>query len=1033
MSSTSKGMEMETEFPDEPAAAGFRLYKLETSEGKQCSLLQAPTVLEGLGSNPSDTFNILMADVSSSMCSFWSHVVEGWTTYIENKLSGVTKLFVFNQTVTFLRDGTTLLSEDNQGGCTNITKALRTVKDEVEKCTQSFIQVFIITDGGHSSGSPLPEDVIQEMRSPPGKTVNVYLLGISSSFPVNYSIDIRSRLHSGSANLPPLYWAKHSEEIVEQMAEIGSDMGSHVKMVLNQEGFKLPGLPGTQLIHRGEWLYIPKAPEELVGLKVSINDEEERKIPIATLETTIYTLLDHVFPQWNSVLIQQHRKKEQVPKEVFGLMDSLFKMNMEKVQKASSDLHTTIKERLMNKEERTLEMRYKTMMNMSRTVIEVEGKYMDEIELANNILKSTVSGGKYDTKVLKIRGRGLDDYDKDKEEFFNIYKKQEELIRALPQPQPEDCCRITMSSTLSDLQDQDFPLLKDEDKFTMMKTFTMSGIPAYAPIRDATKINSWTLSIRQILVTPFTVLSQRAIEAFAEMEGADKLGSANKDVKLKADDDTSRFNIVIPIVPAYAAAALKPLVRSNLYAMLTTFSILKDPHIIDYSAHLAALGCAWVKSIAEHPPPSRPGYITDRLASIVATTELYMDRKSITHYLEVLGNTPNKALMTEATDPTNNQTVKCESLVKPLFLLGMRKDKFTTPQLTAILGLLLAEFVGRCLSKYKDAEANATPFSDFFAAELSESAKREEWLTKQSQSLIEEFNSSCGDLLKKFYAPETVKKAFDNFVKGKSATLGDRLINNITLTLNMEKVKHLKYIASCGDVTFHTFKAWAQEMGVPEENILAAYDPSQLTVNVCEALSFRSSKERLDRKQRSYSECMEHIRSQVTKENEKALLENLKMKESEVVGQWKTQYMKVHESLVLPLTLQQVVSQAQTHKIDVTEETFSQVYRYDAKTGLLRNACQIPGCPYYLFPSSKFNQHLAVERAAGKFPHSLHKVSRELNSESVDKVLDLVISGEHSGQNGRKKQVISETLSLQKLKSDIEELLKVYSGLSALN
>lgn len=60
-------------------------------------------------------------------------------------------------------------------------------------------------------------------------------------------------------------------------------------------------------------------------------------------------------------------------------------------------------------------------------------------------------------------------------------------------------------------------------------------------------------------------------------------------------------------------------------------------------------------------------------------------------------------------------------------------------------------------------------------------------------------------------------------------------------------------------------------------------------------------------------------------------------------------------------------------------------------------------------------------------------MSRELKTENVDKVLDLVISGEHSGQNGRKKHPISETYSLQKLKSDVEELLKLYNSVSALS
>lgn len=65
---------------------------------------------------------------------------------------------------------------------------------------------------------------------------------------------------------------------------------------------------------------------------------------------------------------------------------------------------------------------------------------------------------------------------------------------------------------------------------------------------------------------------------------------------------------------------------------------------------------------------------------------------------------------------------------------------------------------------------------------------------------------------------------------------------------------------------------------------------------------------------------------------------------------------------------------------------------------------------------------------------SLHlQVSRELNSESVEKVLDIITSGSYTGQSGRKKQPISETLSLESLKSDIKELMKVYNGMSGLN
>lgn len=58
----------------------------------------------------------------------------------------------------------------------------------------------------------------------------------------------------------------------------------------------------------------------------------------------------------------------------------------------------------------------------------------------------------------------------------------------------------------------------------------------------------------------------------------------------------------------------------------------------------------------------------------------------------------------------------------------------------------------------------------------------------------------------------------------------------------------------------------------------------QVMMYVCEALSFRSSKERLDREQWSYDECMEHVKSQVTRENGKSLLESLKVKVCKVLS-----------------------------------------------------------------------------------------------------------------------------------------------------
>ena len=649
---------------------------------------------------------------------------------------GKTSLFAFNTKVDHLRDGTQLCHhKDKVQGGTNITKALKKVRQEVDNCKENFVQVFIITDGDHGGDSPLPEVEINHMKAPPGKTVNVYLLGITEYFPVNYSIDIRSHLHNGKANMPSLYWAKDKTDIPEQMMAIGEDLKmSNMKMTLNHEGYILPGLDSIPTIHSGEWMYFPKAPEKFVDLKVTINSEE-RKIPNDNVtDVGINILLEYLYPQWNNVLIQQHRKKLFVPKETFNLMDSLFNATMNKLKQPPCGNEGGVKARLVRKYLKGHEIQYLTMKNKSRTVIEVEGKYENEMELADNILMSTVSGCKYDTKNLKLRGHNTDDFERDIENFSTIYKKIEADIKALPTPHPDECCRVTMSSTLLDLQDNEFQLMLEDGKYELLRNFTMTGIPAYAPVRDSSQINVWTLAISHMLVMPFTILSQRAIEEKVRVEGsANSLGFIDKEVQMKADDEKSRFNIIIPLVPAAASTVLKPIVRSNLYAIMSTFCILKNPHIIDYSAHLAALACAWVRSVFDHPPAKRPEYVKDRLAALTATAELYMDRKSVLTYLKGIFTAPRQALMTESKENVDEQTIKCESLVKPLFFLGLRKDKVKPDQMQVLLRMLLAEFVGRCLSNYKTNDTNAMPFTDFFAAELNDPKEKEKWLLKTSE------------------------------------------------------------------------------------------------------------------------------------------------------------------------------------------------------------------------------------------------------------------------------------------------------------
>lgn len=1016
---------------EETVEEDFQLYGIQEAYGERHCVLRIPRKLPPYYCSEDtaatlDIFNILMADVSGSMLAYWPHVVTGWQRNIMNKLTGKTKIYVFASRVDFIREGTNLTEADNLGGGTNLTAALKTVREEVHNCSESNVRVFIVTDGQHGYGDPLPETEITKMMAPPGKTVTVYLLGIGTYFPVNYSIDIRSQLHNGNANIPSLFWAKSILDIVDQMAIIGDELySSLVTLELNIEGSILPGLDKTTSCHLGEWIYFDQPAEDLPSMSVKVNGAEPRDISVTEKPATMRHFLDYVFRQWNSVLIQQHRKKAHVPRETFDLMDDIFRYFMSSL-KIDIPQGNDIKSRMTKKRIKSYNLEYRTLKNQSKTIIDVEGTFENELELADAILKTTVTNRKYDLKNLKLKGHGLDDYERDLESFQKLFEKAKPEILKLPSPTPEDCCRVTIASTLSDLQDPNFHLMFEESKFELLRTFTMSGIPIYAPVRDASQINPWTLVIKHILVTPFTILSQQVLEQSAE-SGVTDLGE-DKDVILQKDNEKTRFNAIIPIVPASAAKVLKTIVLSNIYAMMATFCILKNPHIIDYSAHLAALGCAWIRTVREFPVKSRPEFARDRLECIAATAKLYMDRPSVSHYVNALISDPKQALMTESVDEFNGKNLKCESLIKPAFFMFLNKDKFSKEQVCSLLKLMLYEFIGRCLSNYKVDETEASPFTDFFCMELADPGKRKVWFDKHFKTILNVYQTTQGNLLERFYTLDDLLPSLKKYVSGQVLGLVDKPLENLEITTNMKKVKKLSNFGACGDIRWSSFQSWAEEMGLPDEAIQEAFKPAQVMVYVTMALNIKNSKDRLKRDLQSTDSVLETVTKKVVQENARSLrISVLKEVEEYAVVQWREAYLRAHKPLVMPMTVEEVIEAAKSRNIEVTRDTFHKVYRYTERLGLLRNACQIPDCPHYLQPHNNFNQHLSIEREEGDFPHALHLVSHEFCGQGIDGVIKEVVSGKHTGTKNRKPPPQPAPTALQPLLTQLESLLQLYN------
>ncbi|XP_042877980.1 uncharacterized protein LOC122257025 isoform X2 [Penaeus japonicus] len=1001
--------------------------KTASGEIKTHFLLRMPSAIpaelcpdpsRGTGPAAANCLNILMADVSGSMTSYWSSVVSGWNTYVSPKLKGTTEIYVFGSLVKHRRTGNTLMNQDFSSGQTDLTTALQTIVNNVYKCRQKYVKVFLITDGDHNQTDESPEGVISQMKVPQGKVCDVYLLGAGTEFPVEYSINIRSRLHNGSANLPTIFWAKSPYDVEDQMEAIGMTLASQNErsLTLSVPGWKLPGDASMQKFHVLEWVYFPEDPEKHESLKVLYNN---CKGQLAAERSTVTTqILTEVFRQWNSVAIQNHNTEKRIPSDLLPFMERLFNTSLE----LGTEGHS-VAARLARISIKTAEVEFRTNMNKIKDILTTE-KYRDGLKLAENILSTTVSAGKYQAKSLQLKGHSDADYEKDSQEFKKVYATKEAELKALTVT-PEECCRITMASTISDLQDDDFLQLLDLNKYDFLKQFTMSGIPVFSPTRDAVSLNPWSYNIQRILKSPYTTMSQVALESYASNQAP---GARHKDVKLKDDDDNTHFNAVIPVFSPEAAKVMEPLVQTRLYTMCATFAILKNPYIIEFNVHMAALATCWVRILYEHPEVPRPEYIRSREESIIATASLYMKRKGYVNYCKLLKEDTPQALMTESTVKINDRSVKCESLIKPMFMLHLIKqnEDLDMGEVAKIVKLILLEFVGRNMSHVNSSKKEDTPFTDFFVEVLKDEDKKKEWLQKYVQATRTKMSNSGDFPLSKFYRLEEVQKAARKETKMQIRALRENLAPPIQI--DTEKVERLYSVSLAGAVSWRTLKTFAKEMGLSKEVIEELFGEKSVLLYVQHALRHKSSRERLSAKLDSYEDAFSYVMKQVEKESFSGLAGAL---EDELVNflqkSWLTEYMAAHSAVVKPMTREQILAEAAARGIEVTDATFDQVYRkYRPHLGLLTNACQCPSCPFFLQPNKRYNQHAIVERwTATLFPHGLHQVTYNCREEGIQKVISEFQNGSHRKHKGQGEPVPREAIA--PLVQDMEQLRIMYS------
>ena len=945
-------------------------------------ILKMPSSLPEIDSchaSVSSVYNVVMVDVSGSMTYHWKGLVIGWNEHVAPKLIGGAVIYTFSSNVTWRKSGTTLEESFFDGGGTDLTGALQTIINEINLCKNKYVNVFIITDGYHQSTTVEPTTVIEKMDCPRNKTCNVFILGVGTEFPVQYSIDIRSRLHNGSPNIPSIYLSEAVEDMASAMESIGRDICDPNSSIaqLNVVGSLLPGLPVRNFFHTCDWVCLQAKPDQRMTLQVIYN----RNVGTLVLEPQLGTMevLMEIFKQWNSIIIQKHVCRETLPDGIMELKERLFKRQCEEICQGM----TSNRARYHNKKMKALELNFREEVNKIKTVLMNE-KFENPLQLAENILSTTVVTSKYRIKSLQLKGHTDKDFEVEKKKFLEVLNENKNILAKISIT-ADDCCRIKLTSTISELIDEDFPdILQNYDKYSFLKTFSMTGIPVFAPVRDSIAVNPWSYSIQRILNAPYTIMSQSALEDWGDYQPPE---DEHKSIRIMKENADTTFNAIVPVFPTHGASFMKPLVKTRIYAMCATFAITKTPHLIDIDIHMASLAVTWVKCLADNPIIPRPEHVEFRMKCIEATAALYMDERRFMKYCSTLIDDPREALMTES---IKDKSVRCETLIKPIFFLHMMKNvmgKETSIGYDAIMKWILIEFIGRCLSG-DVRNKSKKPYTTFFTKSLENNIVRR-YINHMTSNVA---GCETEKLLSRHYTPEDVMKAAKRIARNGRRDLR-RMIPDSILTADVQLIEELRNVSTAGDISWQILQTFARHIGLCREAVDDLFSEENIFIYARHALEYGTSRDRMTHEILDIKASKVFVNTRVQEEGCHESFNSLEAELSTLFKDaWVKAYLAAHEEIVQPMTRSEIITEAQKKGVNVSEDSFDEVYKGYRQTGLLSNACQAKACPFYLQPSKYYNQHARVERKESEFfIHGLHHFTHQ--KLRTEEIVDFIVGG----------------------------------------
>jgi hypothetical protein len=960
---------------------------------------------------PRNIRNFLLCDSSGSMSSYWSKVVKGWNKLTET-LDGSISIILFSDCV-YKYPGKTLPPNQPYGGGTNIIWGLEQLEKEI-KLYQNYdlIRVFFITDGIDSKQSSFQTRFDQTMEKyyRPTNNVEFFVFGLTNDFPVFISQAIRANIHTGRAGIPNLFWSQtcSEQEIMEEFDNIRKQNKQISKITLPISGKISPFANLQNEFYTGEWVCIPD-PE---AARVCIPDPEVAKtkdLPnwfecegnVYELEInskpTFNDLLD-MFAQWigqlqtisiklskdtnliKSYAIQTKEKLEQMYKDYISYLPITSEMK-------------TFTQRLINKEIKTKTYQYQSYLKIANDLASgVKLQFMDNVELAKQL--KGVYTGKYSEKAFKLRSYDDENFENDKKIFIKILKETLPLLKDI---ESNERCVITLDNTLDIIRSEGFieTLQNTHSKLDFLQNIGITGNGVLLNITDAATINPWVTQIKDV-TKHCAVLSTTAIEDLIDNPPANvQLTQHEQDnfvVAIQIGQGTiEKLNCVIPLFEKNVANALAPIIRSNLFQLICTYSIQKSPFTLNHNAHLGALSGLLGYLLTQPATEWRKTTINN----IKHTTSVYLEREKLKKFIEILWSNPTRAVVTEIP----NDEIKCESITKLLLMILVSANDKTDEQIAEVMCNVWKEYIGRIIGTKNQVL---------------------EWFSlMDSEKILEQFELPNFDSVYAHgYTVSETKKAIEKSLR----SLKHNHPINLDVKLDIEKLKKEWNGGSVGNLSWKGLQVFTNSIGyeISDENIFQY---------VVHAIKNSGSAERMYPIE-SYTDAKQWIINELININSAKMREeiiyNYKLKASE---KYFESFAQEHQT-VLPMSKDDIITEANKLGINVSSETFDSVYYINEDNKLLLNACMAKDCPYYLHPRTDFSAHIERMKADPNFIHCFHRTIYAFKNKPINQIIENIHSGKCRPYLYANEPIqISKQILVEKYSGDVEINKDIYMAI----